>query len=225
MFLSFDEVQDLVAKINATNFHPAFVRAWKLLEVEDEVKVFEEDNIKMMLERHDLFKDSSVMPINPALPKQENVLVVMIGSRNAGRFLVSGNDTHPDGAKVLNLTIAESVTTFIKEDYFGNWFRGNLGPLLARDIPYNQTLEMVQSQLASFGIQCHHIFDGTHLNITVFKEDPFEVIWTISHNSSLPKNLTFYPQGFLGLMGVEVFKHIFYEIAKGMGTSYEIIEA
>lgn len=224
MFLSFEEVQDLIEKLNKTDFHSAFSTAWKFLEVDSEVKVFEDGQIKMMLERHDLFKDSSVAPINPAMPKQENILLVTMGSRNIGRFVVSEHDTDFGMAESFNFTIAESVTAYIKEDYFGNWFRQNLGPLMAREIPYNQALEMVQSQLANFGVQCHHIFDGTHLNITVFKEEPFEVIWAITHNSSLPKNLNFYPQGFLGLMAFEVFKHIFFEIANGMGTSYEIKE-
>lgn len=224
MFLSFEEVQKLISTIKLTDYHLAFVEAWKQLEIQDSVPMFQEGLLAIKLERNNLFTDSAVAPINPNLPKFETILLVTLGSRNIGRFIVTENDLNVESAEAFNFTISESVSMYLEDDYFGYWFRKNLGPLLSREVPYNQSLEMVKAQLEHFGIEVSHLFDGQHLNITVFEVEPFKVIWTITHQTTLPKNLAFYPQGFMAQMAHEVFKHLFFGVGQGMGTSYEIPE-
>lgn len=224
MFLSFEEVQKLIGVIKTTNYHPEFINAWKQLEIQDAAPVFQEGALGIKLERNNLFTDSAVAPINPSLPKFETVLLVTLGARNIGRFVVSEEDISSESEESFNYTIAESVSAYLEDDYFGYWFRKNLGPLLSRDVPYTQSLEMVKAQLEHFGIEVSHLFDGHHLNITAFEVDPFKVIWTITHQTTLPKNLAFYPSGFMAQMAHEVFKHIFFGVGQGMGTSYEIHE-
>lgn len=225
MKLTFDEVMQIFDKLKAANFFSQFSEKYPQIS-EVPLTVYDESYVVIELVRTKLFGESEVAPINPNIKTFEDTLnayLVKDGTKfKLGEFSVDDRDLDPQTEDMFNLTIAESIQSRIKEEYFFNWYRQNIGPLTGSNVPYDHSLGMVKDRLADFGYQVTHMFDGTMLNISVFKEEPFEIIWSITQQSKLDKNLASYPRPFIVQMAYEVFGNIFFNEGKGFNTVFEV---
>lgn len=224
MKYDFDAIEHLLNEIAKQNYWEAISEEYTKAEL-DVPHVFmtvEGVNLSIVKNRPP-FEESNVAPLNPALNRSTWTMSASWGGTNIGHFTLTEDDFSTAAKESVDETIISSITSVIKGNYFWEWYHPNITPFFSHDVPLRTTIEMIQRQLNNFGIEIIHSFDGSVLLLQAYASDPFKVLWSLQqiNNVGSVTTLSERPKSMVSAMAYDVFSHLFFDVARGMGTSYE----
>lgn len=222
MKYDFNTIMALVNKIEGYDFWKDVKVAEGHLLIQEEVLVCDLDSIKLVMSKNEKFKDSNIAPINPAMNREVYNVTATWHDLPVGRFSLEPLDFEEQSTAVVNETIVTALVSSIKSGYFWHWYRANIVPFMAQEVPFHTAVDLIKERLGEFGIALTFSYDGTVLHIQAYTEEPYKVLWAIQQVSGIaPPNIHEHGKGFFGTMTHDVFYHLFYNVTNGMGTSYD----